>query len=706
MWKQPLTLDGIRLRATALHRAGKLAEAEHLCTEVLGRDPGDFEILHLRGVIAHQTGRYALAVDLIRRAIVLRSDAAPAYVSLGSSLRALGRNAEALSSYDAALALQPQLATALSGSAAALRQLGRPNEAVARARAASALHPTAEAHCHAGAALCDLGHLPEALACFDQAIALKPDCIEAHNYRGIALQGMQRSAEALASFDRALSLAPGSAELLSNRGNVLRQLRRLSEALACFERALTQQPRCAVTHNNCGLVLQALARYGEAAERYRRALELQPDLAEAHNNLGAVLCELGQPTDALNSCARAYELQPDLRGIHGNLGNVLRDLGRPEEALAHYELALLEDPRSAANHCHRGNAWFDLRQLPEAIADYDRAIAEDPHYARARFNKGLCLLLSGDFAQGLRLYEWRQKLDAASVNTIAGPMWRGEHEISGRTLFLHAEHGLGDTIQFCRYARLAEERGARVVLAVQPQLRELLSGLSPTIRIIALGEQPEEFDYHCSLMSLPLAFGTTLESIPVRTPYLVPDPLRLARWRQRLAGPGVRVGIVWQGSRRRIDLGRSPPLKAFARLANVGSVRLISLQKGGGVDQLQAQLKKFPVDILGEDFDEGPQAFLDSAAVLCNLDLLITADTAVAHLAGALNCPTWIALKEVPDWRWLLDRDDTPWYPSVRLFRQCHRGDWEGVFDAIRSALERVVAGTDSLVGAGAIPTS
>lgn len=703
--KRPLTVDSVRSRATALHRAGRLAEAERLCTEVLGRNPADFEILHLRGVIAHQTGRHALAVDLISRAIILRGDAAPAYVNLGSALRALGRNAEALSSYNVALALQPELATALSGSAAALRRLGRPKEAVARARAAYALHPTAEAHCHAGAALCDLRHYPEAVACFDQAIVVKPDCIEAHNYRGIALQRMQRTAEALVSFDQALSLAPGCAELLNNRGNVLRQLRRFTEALACFERALAQQPRCAVTHNNCGLVLQALDRHREAVERYRRALELQPDLAEAHNNLGTVLCELGQPADALISCARAYELQPDIRGIHGNLGNALRDLGRPEEALAHYELALLEDPRSAANHCHRGNAWFDLRQIPEAIADYDKAIAADPQYARARFNKGLCLLLSGDFAQGLRLYEWRKKLDAASANAVSGPAWLGEQEINGRTLFVHAEHGLGDTIQFCRYARLAEERGARVVLAVQPQLCELLTGLSPTIRVIALDEQPGDFDYHCSLMSLPLAFGTTLASIPGHAPYLAPDPVRLALWRQRLAGPGFRVGIVWQGSRHRIDIGRSPPLKAFGRLTNIPGVRLISLQKGEGVEQLRRELKRFPVELLAEDFDAGPQAFLDSAAVMCNLDLIITADTAAAHLAGALNCPTWVTLKDVPDWRWLLDRSDTPWYPSVRLFRQSHRGDWEGVFDALHSELDRVT-GSKSPLSGGPIPTS
>jgi tetratricopeptide (TPR) repeat protein len=684
-----VTLETLRERAITLHRAGRFAEAERVYADVLRRNPADFDVLHRQGVIAHQTGRYDRAVDLIGRAISLRGTAG-AYVSLGAALMALGRCAEALASYDAALALQPDLAIALSCSAAALRDLGRSQEALARASAAIALQSTTDAYCHQGAACLDLGRFADAVTSFDQAIALTPHCVEAHNYRGLALHQLQRTLEALASYDHALSLRPQSAELHNNRGNVLRHLQRLPEALASYERAIELQPSFAAAHNNRGLVLQALQQFREAGSSYERALALQPDFAEAHNNLGTAQCELGQPAEALASCSRALQLQPGLHGVHDNLGNALRDLQRPEEALAQYELALLEAPHRADSHCHRGNALFDLKLIPDAMASYERAIELNPRHAQAHFNKSLCLLLSGEFAQGLPLYEWRKRLEPAAAPAISGPGWLGEAEISGKTLFVHADQALGDTIQFCRYAKLAEERGARVVLAVQPQLRELLTGVSSTIRIVAPGEEAGRFDYHCALMSLPLAFRTTLTEVPAAVPYLFADSLRVAQWRERIGAAGFKIGIAWQGSRNRIDVGRSVPLEMFRRLASIPGVRLISLQKGAAPGRLWPGVTELPVEVLGDGFDTGPQAFLDSAAVMTHLDLVITCDTALAHLAGALGRPTWIALKHVPDWRWLLDRADSPWYPSMCLFRQSRRGDWDGVFAAIDRELRRL----------------
>jgi tetratricopeptide (TPR) repeat protein len=678
-----------RERAITLHREGRLAEAEGIYSQLLRQDPCDADVLHLQGVLAHQTGRYDRAVELIRRAITLHRTAA-ACVSLGTALMALGRPAEALASYEGALALQPDSAAAFSASAAALRELGRPQEALARADAAIVLQPTTEAHCHRGAALRDLGRYAEAVASFDQAIALAPQCVEAHAYRGLALQQLQRTTEALESFDRALILRPQWAELHSNRGDALRHLERFAEALASYERAIALQPALAAAHNNRGLALQGLGRWHEAVAAYQRALTVQPEFAEAHNNLATVQYELGQPAAALESLKRALELQPAMPGAHGNLGNALRDLERPEEALTEYERALRDAPDRAASHCHCGNALFDLARIPEAIASYDRALELDPQHAHSHFNKSLCLLLSGDFTHGLPLYEWRKALSEAVAPAPPGRGWLGEEDIAGRTLFVYADQALGDTIQFCRYARLAEERGARVVLAVQPQLRELLTTLSPTLRIIASGEPSGGYDCHCALMSLPLAFRTTLADIPAAVPYLSADPLRIARWRTRLGETGFRVGIAWRGSRNRIDVGRSVPPDTFAALAAVPGVRLISLQKGEALAQLLQAAPSLPVEGLGEDFDAGAQAFLDSAAVMAHLDLVITCDTALAHLAGALGRPTWVALKHVPDWRWLQGRADSPWYPSMRLFRQPRRGDWQSVFAAIHGELGRL----------------
>lgn len=548
-------------------------------------------------------------------------------------------------------------------------------------------------HLNLGGALLALRRDREALASFDAALTLQPECVEAHHGRGMALQRLQQPEAALGSFDAALALQPNSAELCNSRGNALRRLQRLAEALLSYERALALQPELAAAHNNRGLVLQALGKHREAAESYQRALTLQPRFAEVYNNLGTVQCELGEPAAALASCRRALELQPGMRGMHGNLGNALRDLERPEEALAEYELALREAPQDAASHCHHGNALFDLKRMGDAIASYDRAIALAPHYARARFNKSVCLLLAGDFAQGLPLYEWRKRLEHAMVPPLAAPIWHGAEDLAGRTLLIYADQALGDTLQFCRYAHLAQQRGAQMIVRVQPQLTELLASLGPDIRVIAPGEEPRGCDYQCALLSLPLAFATTLQTIPAAVPYLAADPRRVAHWREQLGAGGFRVGIVWQGSRHRIDVGRSVPLEMFRPLATVPGVRLISLQKGAALEQLRAAQAGFAVETPGEPFDQGPQAFLDSAALMSALDLVITCDTALAHLAGALGRATWVALKHVPDWRWLLDRADSPWYPSLRLFRQPRHGDWEAVFATIHAQLARLASG-------------
>ena len=607
----------------------------------------------------------------------------------GISFHRAGQYAEAERIYADVLRQNPRDLGTLLLQSAALRTLGRSEEALAHTRAALALQPTAEAYRQQGMALRDIGRSSEAVASFDQAIALEPSSVEAHTSRGILLQQMRRTEEALASFDRALALRPSAAELHNNRGNVLRHLGRLPEALAGFDRAIELQPGFAMAYNNRGLVLQSLRRHTDALASYERALALQPGYADAHNNLGVLQYETGQPAAALATLLQAQELQPGMPGVHTNLSSALRDLERPEEALAEAELAILEDPTSASSQCNRANALLDLGRFPPALASYDRAIELDSRYALAPANKALCLLLTGDFAQGLPLYEWRKRVGAYVELATSAPAWRGE-EIAGRTLFIHADQGLGDTIQFCRYAKLAAQRGAQVVFAVQPQLRELLSTLDPAIRIIAAGESPSAYDFHSALTSLPLAFETTVANIPATVPYLSADPFRVARWSQQLAQTGFKVGIAWQGSRNRIDVGRSVPLGMFARLANIPGVRLISLQKGAALEQLRGAPENLRVEVPAE-FDEGTQAFLDSAAVMTHLDLIITCDTAVAHLAGALGRPTWIAVKHVPDWRWLLDRTDCPWYPSMRLVRQSRRGDWDGVFAAIETELARLV---------------
>ncbi len=315
-------------------------------------------------------------------------------------------------------------------------------------------------------------------------------------------------------------------------------------------------------------------------------------------------------------------------------------------------------------------------------------IARSTYYAEAYWNQSLCFLQIGRFEQGWGQYEWRKKREKPiAARSYLQPLWLGEEDIAGKTLFIYWEQGLGDTIQFCRYAKLAEARGAKVVMSVQKPLHRLLTQLSPTIQIIGGKENPINFDYHSPLLSLPLAFATTSENIPAEIPYLYAEQERLDNWKQRLGDNGFKIGICWQGKKGKVDVGRSFPLKELFNIATIPDVRLISLQKNEGTEQLTNLPEGMKVETLGADFDSGPHGFLDTAAVMESLDLIITSDTSIAHLAGALGRPTWVALKQVPDWRWLLEGNNSSWYPTLRLFRQKIRGEWKPVFDEMQKEL-------------------
>jgi hypothetical protein len=326
----------------------------------------------------------------------------------------------------------------------------------------------------------------------------------------------------------------------------------------------------------------------------------------------------------------------------------------------------------------------------EALLSCEKAIDLRDDFAAAYAHAGLICLQMGLFERGWQLSEWREQ--PITARNLTSQRWRGEDDLHGLEFLATSEQGLGDTIQFCRYATLLVARGAQVTLAVQPALRGLLSSLGPDIQIVPDSDIPAEIDRYCPLMSLPGAFQTTVETIPATTPYLFAEPGRVSRWRDRLGLKGFKIGICWQGSTLPASVGRSFPLEMLLPISSIAGVRLVSLQKGPGTEQLRLLPAGMAVEVLGTSFDAGPNAFLDTAAVMESLDLIITCDTSIAHLAGALGRPTWIALKHAPDWRWMLDRDDSPWYPSVRLFRQKHRGEWGDVFDRMLGELMGILA--------------
>jgi hypothetical protein len=438
-----------------------------------------------------------------------------------------------------------------------------------------------------------------------------------------------------------------------------------------------------------GLALLAARRLPEACTAFERAIEIQPDNVSAHVNHAGILRQLGRPREALAASDRAIALQPDFAPAHCNRGLALNDLDRPMEAIQCYDRALVLDPGFVAAHGNRGKALQALNQPKEALAAYQRVIALQPHAAQAHVNASHTHLLLGEFERGWALYEWRKHLPSPLGNRYPTKVpWLGASAIAGRTLLLHWEQGLGDTIQFSRYAKLAKARGARVILMVQRNLARLMGTLDPDIEVCTDEPPPNDVEHHCPLLSLPLAFGTRPDSIPAPIPYLFAEPGRVARWRKQIDGPEFKIGINWQGNRQSpADRGRSFALELFRDIAQLPHVRLISLQVGPGAEQLHMLPRGMSVESPGDDFDAGPDGFLDSAAALKSLDLIITSDTALAHLAGALGCPTWLVLQYAADWRWLRERADCPWYPSMRLFRQTQRGRWQEPFSAMHQEL-------------------
>lgn len=521
-------------------------------------------------------------------------------------------------------------------------------------------------------------------------------------------------------YGEVLNRAPRHADALHMRGLLALQAGHPQPAFDLISRAIAVAPS-AFMHFNRAVALARLDRLDDAVADYAAAAAMQPDLAQAHKSRADLLRRLDQPDKAVVALGAAIALSPQDASLHEALADVLRSLARPTEALAAYDRALALDSGRSATHVGRGTLLSEQWRLDEALAAFDAAVACDPDYVIAHFNRGvtlrklhriddaiaanrtvialqpdfakahhqlaICLLQQGRLAEGFEEYEWRRRtVENADPRYALPSPWNGE-DLAGKTLFVFHELYLGDMIQFCRYARLAELAGGRVILAAPPMLHALLRTLSPTIELIPAPDTPPHYDYQCPLLSLPRAFRSAIAAM---TPYLAAEPARARRWREHLGSDGFRIGVCWQGSTLPYAdvMQRSFPLAELAPLIDArADVRLISLQKYSGLDQLKTLPPALRVETV-DAFDEGADAFVDTAALMAACDLIITADTSVAHLAGALGTPVWVALPRLADWRWLEDRDDSPWYPSMRLFRQQRPGDWPAVFGAMAKALE------------------
>jgi tetratricopeptide (TPR) repeat protein len=538
------------------------------------------------------------------------------------------------------------------------------------------------------------GQLEHAELKYRQVLKFDPRNADALQLIGVVAYQTGRYTSAIDLINEAININPHVASYYSNLGIVLKEINESDEAIINYNKAISLKPDYAEAYYNRGISQQELKQIESAITSYDMAIALKPDYADAYYNRGNALQILKKLEGAIENYDKAITINPYYAAAYSNRGVALEGLNKIDIAIENYDKAIELKSDYAEAYSNRGNALQELGRLDEAAASYDKALELKPDYAEANFNKSLLLLLSCNFGKGWESYEWRwyEKDIRKFKRDFSQPIWLGVEALLDKTILIHAEQGLGDTLQFCRYVKMVADLGAKVIFEVQKPLVKLLEDLPGVSTLIARGDPLPEFDYHCPLMSLPLAFKTELKSIPFAERYLKADPKRVDYWREYLKKDSFKIGIGWQGSQgTKIDIGRSFDLKLFQLIAEIRNVQLVSLQKGYGSEQLNNMPEGMQVTELGEQFDtEG--AFLDTAAVMMNLDLVITSDTALAHLAGALGVKTWVALKYVPDWRWMLGREDSPWYPSLTLYRQPKHGEWVPIFDQIKMDITNLLS--------------
>jgi tetratricopeptide (TPR) repeat protein len=730
-------------KGLAHHREGRLAEASACYSAILKAQPFNADALHLSGVIARERGELASSERLIRKAIQSNSSIALFHYNLGLTCEFLGKQGEALECYRRVLALEPSHLAAAERFARTLGQVADLTEAIALYETLLSHTPdVAEAHYELGLLHHRGGNVSKALASYRRAITLKPDCFEFHFNLGVALYESGELAGAAGSYRYALLLKPEDADAHYSLGVVLQRSGDVILAAEAYQKAIEIRPEFPNALSNFGFLCAHMGDLAKAEGLLRRCIAIDPRNVNAHCNLANVFAKQGNTEAALQCCRIAVGLDPnhaltlcnygalcidtgDLRAAevvlrrsveldssnidaHCNLANALAKLGNASAAIEATRTALGVDPKHALTLCNFGVLLDALGDAGGAVQCYQLALASDPKMPLAQFNLGIQRLSAGDFAAGWVGYEarWGTPEFRNKRPILSQPQWRGE-EIRGSRILIYSEQGLGDTLQFVRYVSRVAALGAAVVLRVHPSLVRLMRTYSSEITVASIeSDEGADFEWQCALMSLPAAFGTDLTNIPAEVPYLRADPFKAAEWGQRLAlrdprgaQRGLRVGLVWSGNPKHAnDRKRSVGLEQLSGLTGIEGVRFYSLQKGPVSEELAAAREGQGIVDLGEHL----QDFTDTAAIMANLDLIISVDTSVVHLAGAMGKPVWVLVPRVSDWRWLRDRTDSPWYPTMRLFRQNKIGEWGDVVGLVEQALRDLADGQATPGVAGA----
>lgn len=643
-------------QAEHLRAAGNLAAAEGVYRNVLAVAPNFHPAYHALGLLAYGAGKLPLAADLITHAIRIDGSTPVYHRNLGEMLR----------------------------------RLGRLDEAIAAGRQATALSPNdLDAFYNLGLALTDKGEHAAAVQSYRRALELNPSHNLSWNNLGSALEKMGDKDGAEQAYARAVALNPQHAEALINLGSCYNGQGKLDEASNCFRAAIAANPDLPEAYLHLGGILKKREKFADALPLFRKALALRPDHFETLLNLGSICQEQKLMDEAERCYRRALELRPGAADAYYFLASLLFKTLRLEEAVAAYRQVLAAKPDHADAHNNLGFVYQELGRLEEAEPCYLRALELRPVFAECRLHLSLNYLLRGKFAEGWAEYESRTDLkkQAAQRPKIPVAEWRGE-PLTGRRLLLIKEQGFGDQIQFIRYARLLQEQGATVDALVDAELVRIL-GTAPGLRQAAAGILSNDYDYWTLLLNVPGRLGTNLSNIPADIPYLRVDTAQAEAWRTRLDGIAqgrTKIGIVWSGRpTHNNDRIRSMKLNQLLSLFSIKNTAWFSLQKGASTAQLAEMPAGHELHDLGNEFKD----FSDTAAAIEALDMVVSVDTSVVHLAGALGKPTWVFIPYNPDWRWMMEREDTPWYPAMRLFRQERLGDWTATIDKMAKALQQ-----------------
>ncbi|HEY8749453.1 MAG TPA: tetratricopeptide repeat protein [Tepidisphaeraceae bacterium] len=670
------------------YRAGNIAQAELICRRVLKASPDHVDALRLLGLLTLQKGLNVESQQLLRRAVALAPTSAQMHNDLGTALAAGGQINEALGAFRSAWKLQPRNLDIAMNLGMTLMQTRAFEEAVQVLGNIAVVRPNdVELHICLGDAQRELGRLQAAIHSYTAADTLHAGNAQVQLRLGVAYAAAGRSEEACAAYRRAAELSPQLAEAYFHLGNALKRQKRMCEAAEAYGHALAARPSYAEALHNLGMVFEEESRWEDAVAAFRQVVKLRPSLQSAFHGLGLSLRAMGKLEDAIVALRQAVALDPNSFDSLILLADCVQQFGTNQEALGLYRQALVLRPDNPLTLVKCGDI-LDRGQNPDAAMKmFSRALEILPNYPEAVLNRAICLLRQGQFEEGWKGYDarWHIQKRLYDREAIQQPLWNGE-DLRDRRLLLHLEQGMGDSIQFARYIPLLVGQGARVIVRCPPALLRLFSENLGVQQVLTKDEPLPDFDFHLPLLSVPRVMGTTLDTIPAQVPYLLPSADLVEHWRSRLSSDSskIRIGLAWAGSPTHgHDRIRSMPFAEFAPLRSVRHASFYSLQVGLGRNQITESAGGLPVTDLGDELHD----FADTAAAMMNLDLVVSVDTAVAHLAGALGRTTWLLLPHSFEWRWLLKRSDSPWYPTMRIYHQNHPGDWTSVMREVVAEL-------------------